>query len=65
MRAKMATAHEQMAACLRSEKPIAACRTEMMKTGHELMGDHGCPTMEMGMHGPSVKDANSGAPKGQ
>jgi hypothetical protein len=37
MRAKMASAHEQMAACLRSDRPIAACHEEMMKQ-HEMMG---------------------------
>ena len=39
MRAKMASAHEQMAACLRSDRPFAACHEEMMKQ-HEMMG-HG------------------------
>src|SRR5260221_614742 len=37
MRAKMASAHEQLAACLRSDRPIAECHEEMMKQ-HELMG---------------------------
>ncbi|HEX9472646.1 MAG TPA: hypothetical protein VF931_00555 [Steroidobacteraceae bacterium] len=37
MRAKMAGAHEQLAACLRSDRPIAECHEEMMKQ-HELMG---------------------------
>ena len=63
MRAKMAAAHEQMAACLRSEKSMADCRKEMMKSHHELMGEQGCPMMEMGMHGPSVKDASPAPPK--
>ncbi len=50
MREKMAGAHEQMAACLRSDRPIADCHGEMMKNhgmmhpgedGHEGMGHEG------------------------
>lgn len=63
MRAKMAAAHEQMAACLRSERPIAECHKEMMKNHHELMGEHGCPMMESGMHPPRRNDADSAAAK--
>jgi len=37
MRAKMANAHEQMAACLRSDRPMVECHEEMMKQ-HEMMG---------------------------
>lgn len=36
MRAKMASAHEQLAACLRSDRPMAECHEEMMKQ-HEMM----------------------------
>ena len=36
MRATMATAHEQLAACLRSDRPIAECHELMMKQ-HEIM----------------------------
>jgi hypothetical protein len=36
MRAKMASAHEQFAACLRSDRPISGCHEEMMKQ-HEMM----------------------------
>ena len=36
MRAKMASAHEQLAICLRSDRPIAECHEEMMKQ-HEMM----------------------------
>lgn len=63
-RLKMATLHEQMAACLRSDKAFADCRTAMMKGCQEQMGPDGCPmmgtTMGMGgmMHGP-----NSATPK--
>ena len=38
MRQKMATLHEQMAACLRSDKALADCRTEIMKGCQEQMG---------------------------
>ena len=51
MRAKMAAAHEQMAACLKSDKPIKECHEEMMKMHDEHMmhmdaGEHG----DMDMH---------------
>jgi hypothetical protein len=45
MREKMATFHEQLAACLRSDKPIAECHKEAMKHHQELMGKEGCPMM--------------------
>lgn len=47
-REKMAAVHEKMAACLRSDKSIAECHTEMMKTCQETMGKDGCPMMGMG-----------------
>jgi hypothetical protein len=49
-REKMATMHEQMAACLRSVKPIADCRKEAMKYHQELMGKDGCPMMGTDSH---------------
>ena len=52
MREKMATVHEQMAACLRSDRSIAECRKEMMNSCREIVGDHGCPMMGMG--GPHI-----------
>jgi len=48
MREKMATLHEQMAVCLRSDKSVAECRTEMMKSCQETMGAQSCPKMGMG-----------------
>lgn len=48
MREQMATLHEQMAACLRSEKPISECRTQMMSSCKSMMGNQGC-RMAMGM----------------
>ena len=50
-RQKMADAHDKMAACLRSDKPLGDCREEMMKACKEGMGKDGCPMMgQRGMH---------------
>jgi len=49
MREKMASVHEGMATCLRSEKPLAECRDEMMKSCRQLP-EQGCRMMGMGMH---------------
>ena len=62
-RAKMASAHERMAACLRSDKAIAECRSEMMKSCREIMGEQGCPMMGMGMHHPGMQNPASTPPK--
>jgi len=48
-REKMAVLHEQMAACLRSDKAIADCHAQMMKGCQQNLGEHGCPMMGMGM----------------
>jgi hypothetical protein len=63
MRAKMATLHEQMAACLRSDKSFSDCRREMMKGCQQLMGEHGCPMMGMGGHNQMMRDSSSATPK--
>jgi hypothetical protein len=42
-RQKMATAHEKMAACLRSDKAVEECRGELMKSCQEDGG--ACPMM--------------------
>ena len=44
-RQNMAAAHDKMAACLRSEKPMTECRSEMMKSCKDMMGQGGCPMM--------------------
>ncbi len=44
-REKMAALHEQMAACLRSDKSINDCRTEMMNSCRETIGPQGCQRM--------------------
>ena len=48
-REQMAAVHEEMAACLRSDKAFAACRDEMQKSCREMMGEQACPMMGMGM----------------
>ena len=55
-REKMATFHEGMAACLRSDTPIAECRSEMMKNFRDLGGESGCPMMGGGMPGQMMQD---------
>ena len=44
-RQKMASLHDKMAACLRSEKPLADCRQEMWKSCKEMGKEGGCPMM--------------------
>ena len=44
-RQSMATVHEKMAVCLRSDKPMEDCKKEMMQTCEEMMGKDGCPMM--------------------
>lgn len=45
MRLKMAEAHEKMGACLKSEKPMSECKSEMMNSCDGHMGKEGCPMM--------------------
>ena len=47
-REQMAALHEKMAACLRSDKPIAECRNEMMKSCRESIGAQACPMAGFG-----------------
>lgn len=49
-RQKMATMHDKMATCLRSDKPVSDCRNEMMQGCEEAMGKGACPMMGH-MHG--------------
>lgn len=44
-RAQMAVAHEKMAACLQSDRPLEECREEMHANCVGLLGDEGCPMM--------------------
>lgn len=57
MREKMATVHEQMAACLRSDKPVADCRSQMMKSCEDTMGEKGCPMMGHGKRNHMIPHA--------
>lgn len=41
-RQKMATTHEAMALCLKSERPLPECKDEMMKSCMDTMGKEGC-----------------------
>ena len=43
-REQMARVHEQMAACLRSDKAFTECRAQMQSACHSAMGPH-CPMM--------------------
>jgi len=50
MREKMAVFHEQLAACLRSDKPIAECHKQAMQHHQDMMGmmgKEGCTKMDM------------------
>jgi|SRR6185369_6117625 len=62
MREKMATLHEQMATCLRSDKPISDCHSQMMKNCQETMGDQGCPMMGHGSMGSAPGKHNHMTP---
>lgn len=45
-RQQMAAVHQKMADCLKSDRPIGECRTEMMSSCRMMMGEKGCPMME-------------------
>lgn len=62
-REKMAVLHEQMAACLRSDKPIADCRDEMRKNCQTTVGAQGCPMMGMGRRGGRRAPSEPSNPK--
>lgn len=52
-RQEMATHHEKMALCLRSDRTMADCQKEMRAACDEKMGMAGCPMMgEMRGTGP-------------
>ena len=44
-RANMAAMHEQMAKCLRSDKPMSVCRSQMRENCKAMMGESSCPMM--------------------
>ncbi len=47
-REKLAAMHEQMAACLRSDKTFAECHAAMRKSCRDTLNNAGCPTLGMG-----------------
>jgi hypothetical protein len=60
-RQQMSAVHQKMAECLKSNRPIAECRNEMMSSCRSMMGEKGCPMMESagggmgpGMMGPGM-----------
>jgi hypothetical protein len=64
-REKMAQLHEQMAACLRSDKSVATCHSEMMKNCQEQLGSEGCRAIAAASHGMDGRrhmQPNAGAP---
>lgn len=66
VREKMAVLHEQMAACLRSDKSFADCRAEMMSSCSQSVGAQGCPMMGMGRgmgRGRMMQSSPASAPK--
>ena len=48
-RAQMASAHEKMAACLRSDRALDECRQEMHASCMSTFGEQGCPMMGRGL----------------
>jgi hypothetical protein len=44
-RQQMASVHEKVAACLRSDRPVSDCQAEMMKGCQAAMGAGMCPMM--------------------
>jgi len=61
-RAKMADAHQRMADCLRSSRPIEECKAEMKKSCKEMHGGEGCSMGHHGMHGAPT-DVQNEKPK--
>jgi hypothetical protein len=56
-REKMAVLHEQMAACLRSDKSISDCHAEMRKNCQTTLGTQDCPMMGRSMHSGGMHEA--------
>jgi hypothetical protein len=62
LREKMATVHEQMAACLRSEKSFAECRSQMQSNCRQNADGQTCPLMGLGRGRGRVKPQPTDAP---
>lgn len=61
-RDKLAAMHEKMAACLRSDKAISECRSQMMQSCQTIMGTGNCPMYGQGMHGPMMNPPPPSSP---
>jgi hypothetical protein len=57
-RSKMAEAHEKLAACLRSDRPVSECHDEMMKSHDSGCCGGDCPMM----HGKGKKHSHGAHP---
>jgi hypothetical protein len=57
-RSKMAEAHEKVAACLRSNRPLSECHDEMMKLHESGCCGGDCPMM----HGKGMKHGHGAHP---
>lgn len=55
-RQTMASAHEKMASCLRSDTDLDTCRNEMMESCKNTMGEDGCKMMNKKMNHGMMKD---------
>ena len=65
-RASMASAHEKMAACLRSDRSLEDCRQEMHASCMSAFGGQGCPMMGgMRMHDRPMKRPPPAKPDAQ
>ena len=62
-REKMAQAHEKAATCLRSARPVAECRQEMMRACTDAMGADGCNMMSGGMMGGNMMHGQGQSPE--
>jgi hypothetical protein len=62
-RDQMAKMHEEMAACLRSEKSFADCQTQMHQRCMKTMGETGCPMMGQGMQYRKREPASADQPQ--
>jgi hypothetical protein len=61
LRVQMAAMHEQMAACLRSDKPVVDCRNDMMKACQAFGLGQNCGMWGSGM-GMHKRGPMSGSP---
>jgi hypothetical protein len=58
-REQMALLHEKIVACLRSDRALAECRSEMMHGCHVMEADRGEQGCRMGMMGRDRQDQST------